>query len=181
MSESRKTEGSSTVNYNAKEILEMAVQTERAAADFYDKVSRTTQNDKLRGLFAFLADEERKHVQVFESVGRAFADSSREQPYNWEEAALYLKAITDSRYFLGGSKVPDLAREASTPTDCLKVALSFEKETALFYHELTDIVGPDARPAVIALIAQERNHIRRIQELIDAITACPPEPERRLT
>lgn len=165
------------MNYTAREIVEMAVQTEKTAGNFYDRIAQTTTNDKLRGLFGFLADEERKHVQVFEKIGRTLVDSSIEQPHNWEEAALYLKAITDSRYFPGGDKALDVAREASTPAECLTVALSFEKETLLFYHELTEMVGPDARLVVAALIAEEKNHIRRIQELRDALSIHAPSTE----
>lgn len=159
------------MKYSASEVVEMAIQTERAGRRFYIDAAESSADRKLRELFTFLAAEEERHVRVFEAIARTVSATGEAQPYNWQEAALYLKAITDSRYFLGSDKALSLTREAATPTAVLDSALGFEKETLLFYFELVEMVGADARPAVAALIQQEKDHVRRLQGLRDSLAA----------
>lgn len=159
------------MRYSALEVVEMAVQTEKAGHRFYRELAESSTDRKVRELFAFLAAEEEKHVRAFEAIGRTVRTTPETQPYDWEEATLYLKAITDSRYFLGSDKALSLAREATTTDAALDSALGFEKETLLFYLELLEMVGADARAAVAALVGQEKNHIRRLQELRDSLAA----------
>ncbi|MEO0086059.1 MAG: ferritin family protein [candidate division WOR-3 bacterium] len=165
------------MKYTAYEVLEMAVQTEKEARHFYESAASAATDERIQALLRFLAAEEERHIRAFETIGRAHRPTPEEQPYKWDEATLYLKAITDSRYFLGGGKALSLVRQTLTPAQVLATALSFEKETLLFYYGLLDTVEPKARTAVAAIIAQEKDHVRRIHELLEAIGTCPTETE----
>uniref|UniRef100_A0A7C4CBS7 Rubrerythrin diiron-binding domain-containing protein n=1 Tax=candidate division WOR-3 bacterium TaxID=2052148 RepID=A0A7C4CBS7_UNCW3 len=167
------------MKYTLLEVLEMAVQTEKAGRAFYQTAARATSDRNTGQVFLFLADEEEKHIRTFEDLARAVKETPEEQPWNWAEAALYLKAITDSRYFLDESKALALAREAATPAQAVTVALGFEKETLLFYNQLLDMVGPAAMPTVGALIAEEKKHICRLQELKETLDNPAPTSEGR--
>jgi rubrerythrin len=150
------------MDYSASEIMEMAVQTEKGGKLFYETVAAQSKDDKLKGLFSYLADEENKHIRVFEDIAKTIKLASDEVPANWEEVTLYLKAITDSRYFLGPDKALSLAKDAKATSQAVKLALAFEKETLVFYLEAADIVPVLNRPAIDALIKEERAHVRKL-------------------
>jgi rubrerythrin len=142
--------------------MEMAVQTEKGGKLFYETVAAQQQDARLRGLFEFLAGEESRHIAVFESVARTVRTAPAEEPYNWEEVIPYLRAVTDSKYFLGSGTALALARESATPLDALRHALAFEQETLVFYVQLRDMVAAPNRPAVDKLINEEKAHIRKL-------------------
>jgi len=102
--------------YSATEIMEMAVETEKGGKLVYETVAAQSTDDGLKNLFSYLADEENKHIYVFESIAKTIKVQPNEVPANWEEVSLYLEAVTESRYFLGKDKALSLAKEAKTPS-----------------------------------------------------------------
>ena len=155
-------EESVPISYSAPEIMEMAVETEKGGKLFYETVAAQSKDDGLKNLFSYLTDEENKHIHVFETIAKTIKVAADEAPANWEEVALYLKAVTDSRYFLGPDKGLVLAKDAKSTSQAVKLALAFEKETLVFYLEAADMVPAMNRPAVEALIKEERAHVRRL-------------------
>lgn len=150
------------ITYSATEIMEMAVETEKGGKLFYETVAGQSQDENLKGLFSYLADEENRHIRTFEEIAKTVKVAADESPANWEEVALYLKSVTDSRYFLGRDKALSLARDAKSTSQAVKLALAFEKETLVFYLEAADMVPSLNRPAIESLINEERAHVRRL-------------------
>ncbi|MDH5185439.1 MAG: ferritin family protein [bacterium] len=158
------------VFYSAVEVIEMAIKTEEAGKTFYGGVAKNTDNAKLKELFAFLAGEEEKHKQVFSDLYQTIKESPASVPYDWAEMSLYLKAITDSKFFLGKDKAINLVKEAKTPEQALDFALGFERDTMLFYTEIMTIVSEKNRDLIAKIVAQEKSHIRQLQALKEGLT-----------
>lgn len=158
------------MKYSALEITEMAVQTEKGGKLFYETVADQSKDEKLQNLFRFLADEEAKHIRIFEEIARTIKVAPDEMPADWAEVELYLKAFTDSKYFLGKDKALALARESATPEQAVRHAIAFEKDTLVFYLEATDAVDAENRPAVERLVKEERRHVRRLTAFL---ATCP--------
>ena len=156
--------------YSVCEIFEMAVETEKGGKLFYETVVAQSKDDGLKNLFSYLAGEENRHIYVFENVAKTIEVAADESPANLEEVSLYLKAVTDSRYFLGNDKALGLAKDAKTTEQAVKLALAFEKETLVFYLEAADAVPATNRPAVEALIREERAHIRKLTAFLRSPT-----------
>jgi rubrerythrin len=156
------------ITYSAIEIMEMAVETEKGGKLFYETVAAQSKNQSLKILFRFLAEEENRHIFTFEEIAKTIKVPVGEMPANWEEVALYLKAVTDSRYFLGKGKALSLAGEATTTEQAIETALAFEKETLVFYLEAADMVPALNRPAVEALIREERAHVRKLSGFLQS-------------
>jgi rubrerythrin len=150
------------LKYSAPEIMEMAVETEKGGKLFYETVAAQSKDEKLQNLFRFLADEETKHIRIFEEIARTVKVATDDMPADWAEVELYLKAITDSRYFLGPDKALSLARDSKSTEQAVKLALAFEKETLVFYLEAADMVPALNRPAVESLVREERAHVRKL-------------------
>ncbi len=158
-----------SLQFSGPEVMEMAVQTEKGGRVFYETVAAATTDPKLAELFRYLAGEEVKHIAVFQSFARELKEKPEELAYNWEEAVPYLKALTDSRYFLGEQKAVALAGSAATPSEALEHAIGFEKETLLFYREMLDMVAERNRDALQKLIAEEKTHVVKLSRLREAL------------
>ncbi|MEO0091823.1 MAG: ferritin family protein [candidate division WOR-3 bacterium] len=150
--------------YSAVEVIEMAIKTEETGFAFYTNAAKTTRPKSLASLFAKLAQEEKKHKKFFNDLFQIVKHGPATIPFDWEETGLYLKAITDSKFFLGKDKALSLIKRVRTPKALLDYALSFEKETLLFYSEIKNFVKLDEQDIVSKIIEQEKEHIRKLSQ-----------------
>ncbi len=137
------------------EVIEEAIQTEKLGYQFYTSMAQKFKdNGDLRDLFNTLAGKELGHEKKFlEMRDKAhMADM-----VDWQEVSKYLRAIVESEFFLGkGKSLPSLD-SVRTADEAVRYALSFEKETLLYFHVLRDAVME--KNAVDEIIAEERSHI----------------------
>ena len=143
--------------FSVQEVLEMAVQTEKLGAEFYTNMAeKFKENEEFNKLFTMLAEKEKEHENVFNSLIKNMG-SSYQMPDNWGEAAKYLRAIVESEFFLGDDKVLPNFSHLETAQDVINYAITFEKVTLLYYLELRDIV--EDQEAVYDLVNEEKSHI----------------------
>ena len=159
--------------------MEMAVETEKNGRRFYEAVAGRTQDAKLKDLFGFLAEEESRHITTFQSIARALKEKPEDLAYDWQEAARYLDAVVESKYFLGTGKALPLIEECRTPADALNHAIGFEKETLLFYSEILEMVSASVKPVVRKLITEEQSHVAKLSEARKALgSGLEPEEQK---
>jgi len=153
------------VLFSGDEIIEMAVKTEETGYTFYNLASENATSDKLKDLFAYLAKEELKHKEAYLALTDAIGETAQGLPIDWEEMSLYVKAMTDSSFFLGGDKNINLATMSSNEKEAVDFAIGFEKDTLLFFYHLRDIVKETNRPVVDGIINEEKVHIQKLSEI----------------
>lgn len=144
--------------FSVKEVIEQAIQTEKLGAEFYTNMAeKFKDNEELRKLFELLAEKEREHENVFNSIMET-TGSSYQMPDNWGEASKYLRAIVESEFFLGNDKVlPSSIDLLKSANDVLNYAMTFEKVTLLYYLELRDVVAD--KEAIDDIVNEEKGHI----------------------
>ena len=158
-----------TTFFSGDEIIELAVQTEETGYAFYTQALENAKNEKLKSLFKYLADAELKHKETYLSLKDAIAESAQGMPIDWDELGLYIKAMTDSSFFLGGDKNINLASKSSDEKEAVDFAIGFEKDTLLFFYQILDIVKPKERPVVEKIVAEEKDHIKKLVDIKKAM------------
>ena len=153
-----------TERYAGSEVLQMAVEIEKKGKAFYDGVVRSVKDPKTQDIFQYLSDEEVKHEKLFKSMlGELEAKS--DSPYDDTETTLYFRSLIDRKIFPGQDEGQEMKKEMGDPAFAIRIALSFEKDAILFFHELLNFTRPEGRAAVERVIEEEREHIRRILQL----------------
>ncbi len=152
-------------DYSIREVIEQAIQTEKLGNTFYTSMSDKFQNnDELKALFTLLAGQELTHEKHFTELGEKLADESLE---NWDEASLYLRAIVESEFFLGTNKSLPSMNELDSVEAAIKYAISFEKETLLYYVGFQNAIRDN--DLLNEIISEEKQHIVRLNELSKSI------------
>lgn len=157
------------VFYSPIEVIEMAIKTEETGKEFYTNAAKKIKSKPLAELFNFLANEETKHARTYRSLYKIIIQTPQSIPFNWEEFSLYLKAITDSKFFLGSDKSLSFITKSKTSKSLLDYAISFEKETMLFYLEILNFINKKDKPIVDKIIAQEKEHIKKLSSIKEKI------------
>jgi rubrerythrin len=151
-------------DFNADEIFELAEQIERNGQQFYRAAAGAVDDENDRKLLLELADMEADHEKIFQSMRADVSQAERiDTGFDPEgEAALYLKALADTRVFF------EKQLDVSSMETILKTAIEAEKESIVFYlgmkHAVPAILG---QQRIEAIIREEMSHIRRLsRELV---------------
>jgi len=156
-----------TLRFSGKDVIDMALRIEENGLTFYTEAGNASTSDKVRELFQFLGDEEKRHIHCFENIGHGYASDTlpgTSDPYV-EESALYLGALANSRVFTEPNEGKKLAQAVRDEDDALRVAISMEKDSILFYYELQKVVRDQDKAVLGQLIDEEKKHLAKLTEL----------------
>ncbi len=152
--------------FTACEVVDVAVELERMGAEFYSQVARFTQDDERRKLFERLAECERQHEQRFRELYQVLKqcapDTPESYPGEWQS---YVRALVTSRTVLKKEAIEQLAKSGSIE-EILKFAVQLEKDSILLYEALLSYVPENERSKVEQLIADEREHLSCVLNLM---------------
>jgi rubrerythrin len=143
------------MTFSVREVLEMALQTEKKGQDYYNAMADRFKDKKdLKDLFVKLALQEKKHEHSFEKLLETVTE---QEPVGWEEAQNYFRAMVESEFFMGGGKALTAMENVKTENDAVDLALVFEKESILYYTGLRDFVNDKAM--IDEVIKEETEHV----------------------
>jgi rubrerythrin len=131
--------------FSVQEVIEIAIEIEKNGIAFYGRLTESADTVRLRDLFAYLAEEEKRHVAT-QYMG-------------------YMKALADERVFKSDISVAEVADRARSPREAIDIAIGFEKESVLFLHEMWELVRESDREAIQKLLDEERDHVRRLSAI----------------
>ena len=146
-----------------QEVFSMAMEVEKSGKAFYTTMVNTAPDESSRELFDFLAAEEQRHYDYFNSLSKQTGNLII-QTDDWEDISEYIKATTDSRFFIGEDKAIRAARDAGGVLEAINIAISFEKDTLLFFYELLNVTPEGSKTAAQAIVDEEKRHILLLTE-----------------
>ncbi len=153
-------------DFNADDIFEIAEQLERNGATFYrDAAGSVDDSDVKKFLLEFAAMED-EHEKTFINLRKELTTAEKTptvfDPGN--EAALYLKALADTRVFF--KKEID----TSSVQEIFKSAVTAEKDSIIFYLGMKDLVPATlGKGRMDAIIKEEMGHIRILSQKLAAL------------
>ncbi len=154
-----------SIFFSIREVIEMAVSTERSGQAFYQTASKLAKENNLKELFRYLAESEEKHLKTFQGLYNLLKEKPEITPYNWEEARLYLEALVDSEFFASPDKAINLAKKAKDELEVIYAAIEFEKDTLLFFYQILEMIKSQEQELVKRIIEQEKKHIQRLSTM----------------
>lgn len=146
------------------EIVEMGIQIEKNGNKFYNRLASQTNNPKAKEVFKFLAQEEEKHIRVFEGI----LDKTQKfepQGLDADQYLSYMHAYAGEYIFTQEDKGEEIARSAGSDKEALQIAIHFEEDSIVFYSGMKQIVPEYDARIVEALIMQEEGHLKQLLEM----------------
>ena len=150
------------MNFNAREIFDIGVQIEANGKAFYEAAAKKTAETATREFFLELAAWEATHIKLFGELRDALPQGAGNTPVfdPNDEAALYLQATADSHVFVKNKDMVALVAGCKSPLDILDIAMTFEKDSVVFYTTMKKVVSKDlGQDKVDRLIDEEIKHI----------------------
>lgn len=149
--------------FSEREILEIAVRMEKNGEHEYRKAVKEVSDRTLIASLEWMAAEEREHANFFSGLMDKL-DSPSGSPFVEEMDAEFLKDL------IGGSslslKEVDFAKVDSVG-EMLNIFIGFEEDSILFYHMILPMIDDsEALAEVERIVAEEKNHIRKLRKFI---------------
>ena len=153
-----------SISFSGSELINIAIGIERRGIVFYDIMTSSTKNAVARDVFQYLANMERQHIQIFQSMLEE-ADKYQFPETYASEYTVYLQALVDSAVFTDDLVTSEMAAKADSDIEAMELAIGAEKDSMLFYYEMKEIMPQRAQPTVNKIIAEEKSHLRQLSEL----------------
>ncbi|HNX01781.1 MAG TPA: ferritin family protein [Candidatus Cloacimonadota bacterium] len=152
--------------YSLNEIVELAVQIEKNGYAFYDEaIRRKDLDERAVTLLTELRNQESNHEKIFLHLRDDKDLMMLGLSQDWEEVGYYMKAVVGSRLFNSADSAIKLAAEAKNFLEILRFAISFEKDTLLFFYSIYDnITDEKSRKVIRQIINEEISHVVRLTE-----------------
>lgn len=151
----------SIVNFTSEEIIELALEMERAGKAFYEKAAPYAEGVKLKEMLSYLAQEEERHIADFQKIAEKLTQEFVPNETYIGEYGDYMKAMIDSHIF-NVSNIEDLLKGIKTNREILNFALSFEKDSIMIFQEFVNFVDKSGSKVITQLINEEKGHIKKI-------------------
>lgn len=149
--------------FNASEIFQFAIKIEENGEQFYKAMMTRFDEEEIKDLFSYLADQERQHKKIFQAMLSEI--ESYEPPESYPgEYFNYLRAYAEDLIF----NLSQLDEEISSINDifsALDAAIGKELDTILYYHEMINAVPKEQTQQIEKIIAEERRHVVRLSEI----------------
>jgi rubrerythrin len=148
-------------DFNADEVFEMAEQMERNGAKFYRDAAKSAGDPSNKDLLLSLSKMEEEHEKTFQSMRTALTSAEKASTVfdPSGEAALYLRALADSRVFF------EKKIDTTSMMEILKSAIEAEKDSIVFYLGMKEAVPPAlGQDRINRIIKEEMGHIRMLSK-----------------
>ncbi|MCP4602979.1 MAG: ferritin family protein [Proteobacteria bacterium] len=157
--------------FNAEEVLEIAVQIERAGAVFYRRAATLVDDPISKEMLEGLAAMEDGHEIGFENM-RADPDTLSILIGDPEgEAALYLRAFASGRVFPKDDNPASELGPNVTMEEILKKAINMELTSIAFYQGIKNAMPPELGEAKVdEIIQEEMRHVTTLTDKLESVT-----------
>lgn len=152
------------MNFNPREVVEIAVNIERNGKAFYDDMVKKFEDPKIKDVFKYLGDEEVKHEELFTTFLENLENYTPYETYN-DDYSAYMKALSKEHVFTDSDKIKKKVEKIETPLDAIELALNFEKDSVIYFTAMKDYVFEDKNGVIDQLAKEEMKHINKLLSL----------------
>ena len=158
-----------SIQFNADEIFEMALQIERNGAQFYQRAAELQQDPHARSTLLELAAMEEDHERTFDDMRAELTERERKElTFDPEdELPLYLRAMADKNVFDTRVSAAERLTGRESVEDVLRTAIGLEKDSIVFYVGMRAMIPERLGAARLDdIVKAEMGHIATLGDLI---------------
>lgn len=150
--------------FTIADIRDIAIQIEKNGEAAYRRAGEEAEDPALAEMFLFMADEEKRHRQWFESITGNTPLSKEEQAVEEMGRQLLKEMIAGQTFTMDEASL----RAVDSFRAMVQQAQVFEKDTVLFYEFLKGLIDDtQAARELDRIIEEEQKHYAQLAEMIE--------------
>lgn len=158
---------------NADELFKIGIQIEKNGQEFYLAAAAITNDPDQKKLFTELAEWESRHVSLFEKFRENLpALLKNDYAYDPENSIhQYLKSVADNTIFVKNNNSEKTVASCKNAKEVLEKALTFEKESVVYYSSMKQIVPESlGKSEIDNLVIEELRHVGILTQEIQKLS-----------
>ncbi|MEZ0576586.1 ferritin-like domain-containing protein [Halodesulfovibrio aestuarii] len=155
--------------FRANEIAKIAVEIEKKGREFYLRLEEAAKTQKTRELFHYLAIEETRHQGIFQALTDRLGQIELPAWATSEEFGAYIQGLIESHALFSDEAVEKRVAIMEDEKEAIRMAMSFEKDTLLFFIEMEDFVPDSEKEAIRECIQEEKRHLIKLQSMYSQV------------
>ena len=156
--------------FNVIEVTQMAINIEEKGLAYYNEAAKRANDDKIKGIFLLLAEQEKKHIELFAKLLELLSDIHNiDSEYLYDESvSSYFKALVGNQVFKDNQLNNVITIENTK--DALNEGIAAEKNSILFYNEILKHTKLQAVTDVLEIIIEEeKKHIIDLNSILKTL------------
>ena len=149
--------------FEPSEIFQFAIRIEENGENFYHQMAQKFEDEKVKELFSFLADEETKHKKIYEGMVSKMEKYEPFESYT-NEYFSYLRAYVDNHIFTP-EKLNEEMSNIKDVNSAIDFAMGTELDSILYYQEVKNLVPENQRNVIDKIIEEERRHYVKLSDI----------------
>ncbi|MGA8179879.1 MAG: ferritin family protein [Desulfobacterales bacterium] len=151
--------------FSLKDIIDIAVQIEQNGERVYRNAAGIISDPPLESMLKWLADEEARHMKWFEALKTTVSDGGDYPEQEKMGKELLQNAVGAHSFTLEDADFSSMEKIE----ELIRVAIEFEKDTALFYKMLQPLIEDQKTlDQLHVIIQEEENHVRRLKTFLES-------------
>ncbi len=150
--------------FNPQEILKISVEVEEAGAKLYGKLEQQTKNEKVKGVWRYLKDQEVEHKKIFSDILNQ-AGEYIVYDLNPGEYQNYIRAISSEYIFTSGLIEEKTKKGFENDLEAVDFGISIEKESIFVYTSFKEYMKTGRKELIDRVVDQERKHYANLVDL----------------
>jgi len=149
--------------FNVKEIFQIAIRIEENGERFYLNAVKLTDDITTKGLFKLLAEEEKKHKEVFSKLLSSMTKDINFDSYP-DDYIDYLQTYVNNTIF-NLDKIKEDMSKIKDVSSALDFAIQRELDSILYYQEIKRVIPENQHDKLDRIIDEERKHYKDLTKL----------------
>lgn len=150
--------------FSGSETVELGIQIEKNGRDFYNALAAQAKDLNAAEIFKFLAEEEERHILVFQDILQKTQRHEPPQIYA-DEYFAYMNALAGDYVFTQKDKGKEIAKAVTTDKQAVEMGIGFEKDSIVFYEGIKKVVPQLEHKTADSLIEEEEKHLKKLLDL----------------
>jgi rubrerythrin len=151
--------------FSLKDIIDIAVQIEQNGERVYRKAAGNIDDQLLRSVMDWLADEEARHIEWFTALKKTAPDGGNYPEQEKMGKELLQNAVGAHSFALEDADFSNMEKIE----DLIEAAIEFEKDTAMFYKMLQPLIEDQKTlDQLHDIIQEEENHAQRLKTFLES-------------
>ena len=157
-------------SFTDAEALRIAVEIEKKGERFY-RMAQKVVSPEAAGLLQKMGDQEKLHAGRFQQMLDSHSSEDEKVICTFDdETSAFLSNIASEVVFPDGVLASLMNHKLENAKDAILMAIGSEKDSILFYMQLMmETQNDESKSVFSSIIAEEKRHLRELNELLETI------------
>jgi len=156
--------------FNIVEVTKIAADMEISGQKFYERAAELTKDEKAKGIFLLLAEQEKGHFKLFNKLHELMSEiHGIDDEYLYDEnVSAYLKALMGNKVFK--DNMLEDAQNINSIEEAINIGITSEKNSILFYSELMkNSTSREVLSTLEIILQEEKKHLVDLTNLLNTL------------